>query len=334
MLSVLIVLTFITCACILCAKAFHFPSFHFSRSLQNQYEASVCSSSLNNPVEVRIGQTALFAKKKKKSRQKRLEQDLGETKPIFDSNDSGSFSGFTEDTNGDISEADDGDDSEAMAKLKAEAAAPFRLFRTFIYGAIGAAGGLGTVTNIPQLIFAFQDPDGDKINAVQNLAIDLGGVIGALVLWNRERQGEQKQLAAFTEKQRRQDNRLAPAALEAREKQLGMLPVEIQISEFDENATRIVSLADLQLKGKQNVVIVSGEFEFVRDAVLSARLAGSDLFAAEETVVIPFVKSEQQLDEGKEKGFGSQETLMTAPYIAKPQQVREEGKLILFMELD
>ena len=127
-------------------------------------------------------------------------------------------------------------------------------------------------------------------------------------------------LEAFTEKQ----NQMSGTEAQARENILGMLPVEIQVSEQNENSTKIVSLNDLNLKGMQNVIIVAGDEKFVKDTVISARLEGNDMFTSKETMVIPFIVGvvENQLDSKESKGFGNkQESLMSSPYIAKPQQV-------------
>lgn len=219
------------------------------------------------------------------------------------------------------SEIINNDNQIAMAKLKAEVVTPFRLLRFFIYGGIGSAGGLGSFTAIPQLIIALQNKDADLSNAVTNVLVDVGGVITAIVLWIKENESQQKLLNTFTSKQMKLDNKISPTAVQEREKQLSMLPVEIQISENNENITRIVSLNDLQLKGKQNVIIVAGTYDYVRDCIISARIEGQELFINKETIIIPYIRNDQQLDESKEKGFGKKETLMTAPYIAKPKQL-------------
>ena len=223
-------------------------------------------------------------------------------------------------------ESDQSLDSQTIARLKAEVAAPFRLLRYFIYGGVGAAAGLGTFVNIPQLILAFRNQDGDKANAVTNLAIDLAGMAGAGFLWYKESQSEKKTVASFTDKQLKLDSKLSPLAAEERERKLSLLPVEIIISEQDENVTRVVSLGDLQSKGNQNVILVAGKRGFVKDAVISARLEGSDLFNSKETVVIPFVYNyASQLDDAgvnsKSRGFAAKEPLMSAPYIGTPRQV-------------
>ena len=59
---------------------------------------------------------------------------------------------------------------------------------------------------------------------------------------------------------------------------LALLPLEIQFSLTNENATRIVSFQDLQNKGQQNIVVLAGSSAFIKDAVITAKLEGNDFF--------------------------------------------------------
>ena len=215
---------------------------------------------------------------------------------------------------------------EMLIKLKAEATSPFRLLRQFIYGGMGAAGGLGTFTAIPQLILALQS-HGDVENAVKNIAIDTGGVLLAVALWKFDNDNAMKKLNVYKDKQRVMDKKLSKAEMKEREMELSLLPVEIQVSEVEANITRVVSLGDLQSKGSQNVVIVAGPTAFIRDAIISARLESPETFASNNIIVIPFTLVDEVVDSSEQrkakKGFGvvKQPELIEAPYIAKPQQV-------------
>jgi len=213
-------------------------------------------------------------------------------------------------------------EKKMIVKLKAEATTPFRLFRQFIYGAVGAAGGLGTFTAIPQLIIAIQS-NGDLENAVKNLAIDVVGIVSAVIFWKIESDNELKKISSFEVKQKKMDEKLTSEELKERELELAMLPIEIQVSEKDENITRTVSLRDLQLKGLQNVVIVAGSNTFVKDAMISARLEGAESFFSKNIIIVPFTMNSEELS-GKEKlsgqGFKKQSEVIDTPYIAKPKQ--------------
>ena len=207
-------------------------------------------------------------------------------------------------------------------KLKEEISSPFRKVRQFIYSGAGIAGLIGTVTAVPQLLFAVQD-GGEAIGgAITNVAIDLGAVVLAVVLWDKDAEGERIKLERFTRKEKLLSYQMSSTDITDREKDISLLPVEIQVSEKDANATRIVSLGELQSKGKQNIIIVAGKRDFVKDVVISAKIEGADLFNSKEIYVVPVVLEDDQLDAALAKGFGApKESLMSAPYIGKPMQV-------------
>ena len=220
---------------------------------------------------------------------------------------------------------------EGQARLKAEIASPFRLLRFFVYGGTGAAGALGAFTAVPQLLFALQDADPASLStAGTNLAIDLGALIGAVVLFDKEKKIEDEKLSRFTERERRSQGKMSDEASKEREVELAQLPVEIIFSSSNENTTRIVSIADLQNKGSQNVIVVAGSLSFVKDAVLGARAEGSELFNQNNVYVVPVVIDDEQVEESElnaKKGFGAAsssagaESILSAPFIGKPAQV-------------
>lgn len=75
---------------------------------------------------------------------------------------------------------------EKYERLLAEAKAPWKTFRKFIYGAVGVSGVLGA------FVFFFQVLAGrDLAQSVPNLAVQLG-VIGLMVLLFRLESGPQK----------------------------------------------------------------------------------------------------------------------------------------------
>lgn len=229
-------------------------------------------------------------------------------------------------TSGSTAELDNSDVKEGMrVKLKDEISSPFRKVRQFIYTGMGLAGSLGTITAVPQLLFAVQDAGDGVVAAVTNVAVDVGAVVLAIVLWDRDAKAEKVKLERYTKKEKLLSYQMTANDKEDREKELSMLPIQIQISEKDENATRIVALGELQSKGKQNIIIVAGKRDFVRDAVISAKIEGADLFNSKEIYVVPVVLEDDQLEAALAKGFGAaKESLMSAPYIGKPMQVSTE----------
>jgi Low psii accumulation1 / Rep27 len=67
-------------------------------------------------------------------------------------------------------------DPEKYARLRAEAAAPYRGLRQFVYGALGLSGGIGGVVFLAQVLAGR-----DLETALPNLALQLGVV--ALMVW-------------------------------------------------------------------------------------------------------------------------------------------------------
>ncbi|MBW4485309.1 MAG: DUF3493 domain-containing protein [Tildeniella torsiva UHER 1998/13D] len=65
---------------------------------------------------------------------------------------------------------------EKYARLKAEAQAPYKSLRKFIYGAVGASGAIGAFVFFTQLLAGR-----DVSSALPNLGVQLG-VIGIVVL--------------------------------------------------------------------------------------------------------------------------------------------------------
>ena len=245
--------------------------------------------------------------------------------------------GNTGDSDSDSDSDSDTLSKEQSAKIKAEISSPFRGIRKFAYIAMGAAGGLGTFTAVPQLFFAFQDGE-DVGGALTNIAVDLGGIIGAIVLWDQESKAETRKVAAFTQMNTKKSAVLSKELLDQREREIGLLPVEIIFSESDENVTRIYKFADLQLEGGQSIVIVAGNKGYVRDCILSARLEGNSFFNDNDIYVVPVIMDVEEDNprvstEGKgevgatlqretAKGFGGQKQgILEAPYIGKAAQL-------------
>ena len=219
----------------------------------------------------------------------------------------------------------------SMAKIKEEIASPFRKFRQFFYIGAGIAGGLGTITAIPQLIFALQDGGDGVITQLTNVGIDVGAIIGSIFLWDRDARDEKAKLERFTKREIKQNSGLTIDEIVEREREISMLPVEIIFSTSDVNSTKIVSFADLNSKGNQNVIIVAGKEAFVKDALISARIEGNELFNTKDTMILPVVlDADVQLDNNSKKGFGAinKENFMDAPYLAKPAQINIWGQYL------
>lgn len=207
------------------------------------------------------------------------------------------------------------------AKLKAEIAAPFFRLRLFFYVAMIVGGGIGTIFALPQFIASLQQGGDVFQTALQNLVIDVGACGSGVALWIFDSKKQEEKIVLYTEKELKLSNKISSTEADERSKSLSALPVEIQSSEFNVNDTKIVSLGDLQSRGSQNVVIFAGVKSIVKDAILSARIEGSDLFVNNDLMLIPLVLKDFEQFDTATKGFGKQDDLLSAPYFAKPTQV-------------
>jgi hypothetical protein len=209
----------------------------------------------------------------------------------------------------------------AMVKLKAEAATPFRLLRVFVASGLGIAGGIGSITSLTKLLQGLGHQTSPA--TVENLAINVAGVVSAIIYLRWEDIKNKKTIAKFDLKQAAQESRPTQGGLSARDQALALLPVGIQVSNIDETVTRTVPLRDLQAQGKQSVVILAGAREFLSDATLAARLVREVEFAENNVMVIPFCSDQADISKGSAQALPSTEKdSVTRPaYFATPQQV-------------
>ncbi len=71
---------------------------------------------------------------------------------------------------------------EKYARLRAEAQAPYKGLRKFIYGAVGASGAIGAFVFFTQLLAGR-----DVSSALPNLAVQLGVIALVVVLFRLEK---------------------------------------------------------------------------------------------------------------------------------------------------
>jgi hypothetical protein len=222
------------------------------------------------------------------------------------------------------------DDEVYRARLKAEIASPFYRIRQFAYTAMIFAGGLGTATSIVPMIKAVSN-SGDVATVGTNLAIDVIACVAGIGLWIYDGNIQEKKVARFTEKEMRMSRQISNKEADERSSRLSALPVEIQT---EVNVTRIVSLGDLQEKGRQNIVIVAGDRSAVREAVVSARLLETEAYTKKNTMVVPVVlQDDEQIDDEPSKGFGNKDRLLSTTYFGKPTQLNV-WKYYLQQEVD
>lgn len=284
--------------------------------------------------------------------------------------------------------ADSSSSNEALLKLKVEASSPFRLLRQYLFFAMAGGGSLGTIVGIPQLIKVLANNNFDDTKtALFNLGVNIGGVVAGVLLFLRERKQEEEKLEKYRKIERRANNKLTPAEIERRERLINLLPVEIllgvnktiinpaallnnptttntstllTLQALAEKGprvntteiTRVVSISDLQEKGQQSVVIVTGDYNYIKDCLVDLRLRDQEEFSRENILVVPFCsnlsdqnKLEQDYEEVEKsksvvkKGFNTNITptkttgetnaatlkraleMLSAAYIGRPKQV-------------
>jgi len=267
-------------------------------------------STSKSKISIRSSSLVLYNKKKGK---RSIDDEV-----LSISSSSSSSSSSTSDISSNDSNNDNDITITSTVRLKEEVSSPFRLLRKFVYSGAGLAGAIGTITAIPQLIIAIQDNNDKITDAITNIGIDIGAIVGSVLLFIQDDKNEKEKLERFAIKEREQ-YQLSKDDIKEREKEISLLPVEIIFSEENENITRIVSIANLQSNGKQNVILVGGSQSYIKDCLISARIEGNDLFTQKNTYVIPVVIGNDQIQ--SKTGFGSKDEYMTAPYIGKPTQV-------------
>jgi hypothetical protein len=138
-------------------------------------------------------------------------------------------------------------------KLRSEAQAPFRVARQFLYGACGASATIGTgIATIQLLTKLAGAPSAPPIEGtLENLAIDVTALAVFAFLYTREEKAKEKQMARI-----------------GREERLGRLRLELA-------GGRSVRLEDL--RGFSRAVIVSGDGEYLRDAIGDAERVREEL---------------------------------------------------------
>jgi len=176
---------------------------------------------------------------------------------------SGGASSFVVVARASMRSGDDGDDDDGAGrskpsysnetKLRSEAQAPFRVARQFLYGACGASATIGTgIATIQLLTKLAGAPSAPPIEGtLENLAIDVTALAVFAFLYTREEKAKEKQMARI-----------------GREERLGRLRLELA-------GGRSVRLEDL--RGFSRAVIVSGDEEYLRDAIGDAERVREEL---------------------------------------------------------
>ena len=256
-----------------------------------------------------------------------------------------------------------GIDEDTRLRLKVELDDPLRLLRNYAYFAMVGGGGLGTLVTLPQIIKLVVNQNYEDLKTASfNLAINLGGVVGGIWLFLREKRQEEKKLEKLRVVEKQNKNKLSTEEVERREAIIDLLPVElllgmtttVSITPSESitaegtpivrktETTRTVSIKDLREKGQQSIVITAGDYSYIRKCLIDLRLRDQEEFSKENIIVIPFCSNvaeqrrleseyseELQRNSQAKKGFRTEKTLsqpalatLSAGFIGRPTQVR------------
>lgn len=222
---------------------------------------------------------------------------------------------------GDSQGADDAAPAKPLTtydKLKEEAANPFRALRLFLYAAGGANALIGFLVSLTQLIGVVGDAPnhlpGETV--AQNLAIDLGVVVAAILLYRYENASQEVGMQQKAEQQERNKNKIGKTDLLAREAELAELQLSVVVG--GEGERRNAPVRDLQTQARQHIVVVAGKAAMRSEALVKAQILG-ERFAKQNVLIVPVpLESVAEMRESSAmaKGFG-RDTAMDKPYVAQ-----------------
>ena len=210
-------------------------------------------------------------------------------------------------------------DPSVRSKLVTESIAPWRTLRLFLYFSAGSGaliGGLITLSGVAAALSGAK-PDVDLNVEALNLAIDFGaaGAFAFLAKWDFDRQ---KELTENVEQkiERKKEQKKVIQNMREREKRLGDLNLEIQVSADGE--TRKAPVSNIQAGANQHVIIVAGPRKACKDALIGANLLKMD-FAMSNVLVVPFETGvgAAELQSRPSGGFGDGPSYENQPYVAR-----------------
>lgn len=210
-------------------------------------------------------------------------------------------------------------DEGVRSKLVTESIAPWRTLRLFAYASLGSGallGGIITLTGVAAALSGARN-DVDLNTEALNLAIDFGavGAFAFLAKWDFDRQAELTDNVAKKIERKKEQKKVAKSMRE-REKRLGELKLEIQVS--TDGKTKEAEVSAIQTGAKQHVIIVAGPRKACKDALIGANLLKMD-FAMSNVLVVPYeIGADQaELQSRPSGGFGERPSYETQPYVAR-----------------
>ncbi|CAA3009793.1 LOW PSII ACCUMULATION 1, chloroplastic [Olea europaea subsp. europaea] len=186
-------------------------------------------------------------------------------------------------------------------KLISEVQAPFRGVRRFFYLTLTVAAGISLFFTAPRLFRAIGGGDGapDLLETVENVAINIGGIVVFVALFFWDNKKEEEQIAQIT-----------------RDETLSRLPLRL-------STNRVVEL--VQLRDTARPVILAGKKEMVASAMRKAERFRTELLRR-GVILVPVIWGENKDPQLERKGFGaSQRAVSSLPSIGEEFDKRAQS---------
>eukprot|EP00611_Tribonema_gayanum_P018054 TRINITY_DN31107_c0_g1_i1.p1 TRINITY_DN31107_c0_g1~~TRINITY_DN31107_c0_g1_i1.p1 ORF type:complete len:370 (+),score=152.32 TRINITY_DN31107_c0_g1_i1:104-1213(+) len=218
------------------------------------------------------------------------------------------------------------------SKLAAEVSTPFRTLRLFIYGAFATSALIGGLTACTQLAASVANqPDALPLSqCLLNVGVDFG-VVGVCVyaynFENKQRQGLVEQKRAEREQAALRKQSVIPEEVtKSRVERLRELQIRLTVSESE---TKNVPLGVLMQEAKQDVVLVAGGKEMLRDAMLRATV-NREIFTANNLLIVPVQVADPSDPTAAvtDKGFGAKPAYFKQGFVGEPAEEDEWRALV------
>ncbi|GMI35201.1 hypothetical protein TrCOL_g6726 [Triparma columacea] len=213
-------------------------------------------------------------------------------------------------------------DEAVKAKLLAESIAPWRTVRLFLYGSFGSGAFVGGFLTLAGLIAAKSGArsDVDIDEYTLNVAIDFGAAtFFAVAAYLDTKRGAELSDAVEAKIERKKASKEQMKASNERwTREFRALQVAVNLGGGEDKETFV---KDLQDGAAQNLVVLAGNKAFLKDALLSAKLAQPGSFQQKDVLLIPVSNERAPVSVASEKGFAAPASVSPSSsplYVANP----------------
>lgn len=210
-------------------------------------------------------------------------------------------------------------EKSTRAKIISESIAPWRTFRLFVCATLGSGAALGGLITLAGLVAGLTGArsDVDIQTESVNLAIDFGaaGLFALIAKVDLDR-GSKLEEKVGTNLEKKAERKEIYKAMKQREQNLATLNLAIRVS-ADGQITQ-ASVRAIQEGAKQNIIIVVGPKQAIKDALVGASLLKMNNFAMTNVLVVPYEVGDTSTAQIRPSGgFGEKAIWETRPYVAE-----------------